>query len=409
MDKHLRKLIIDSEKVSLTVTEREELRKAIISFVRLHPPAEKLSFLRSFQIFPRSILNLKPAPVLIIFFLLATGSSVAVASERALPGDFLYPVKVKVSEELRSAFSFSGEARADWELERLERRLGEAEFLAQRGELSEEYRMRIEENFERHSERIRERIEELEEANVNAAANLSSNLETSLNAHEKILLNLAGQAAWATASVASDTPSQISATGPEKELSELIYKVKAKKKTSVNLRASAETKVSQSPKPQLKKAAEGRLKAAENKITEVKNFLEKKRIRLGEKAIAEVEVRIKLAEKMISDSKIRFETEAYEEAFRTLQRAHRALQEAKLLIEVKENLDIELKLNGGESGNEDDVEKPEDNARKNENEIEEEKNTSTNIQIDTKGHSEFQGRLNEIRERLRLDINLNRR
>ncbi|OGM99781.1 MAG: hypothetical protein A3B91_02210 [Candidatus Yanofskybacteria bacterium RIFCSPHIGHO2_02_FULL_41_29] len=129
--------------------------------------------------------------VLLIISVLV-GGGVAVGAERALPGDILYPIKVDVTEEVRGWMSVSEEAKADWELRRVQRRLEEAEEMASEGSLDADAGARIEANFDDHAQRVMARVEKFKnKENFNAAASVSLNFETALKAHEKILSRLA--------------------------------------------------------------------------------------------------------------------------------------------------------------------------------------------------------------------------
>lgn len=91
---------------------------------------------------------------------LIVGSSLGVAraAERALPGETLYPVKIKVNEPFMASFKYSDTARREWEHERVERRMAEAEALAEEGRLGEDEKNEIEQQL---SER-RKTLEEIE-------------------------------------------------------------------------------------------------------------------------------------------------------------------------------------------------------------------------------------------------------
>src|SRR3989339_1139174 len=74
---------------------------------------------------PYGLAFLQPLPVgvmgLVAVFLLSGGA--AAAAEGSLPGDFLYPVKIHVTEEVRAYLADSDEERALWEVIRTERRI----------------------------------------------------------------------------------------------------------------------------------------------------------------------------------------------------------------------------------------------------------------------------------------------
>jgi hypothetical protein len=72
-----------------------------------------------------------------LLLVLAVGSgSVAYAAEGTLPGDLLYPVKVDVTEPIRTALQTTPAEEASWQMTLAARRIDEAATLAARGALS---------------------------------------------------------------------------------------------------------------------------------------------------------------------------------------------------------------------------------------------------------------------------------
>lgn len=102
----------------------------------------------------------RPFAVSALSLVLVIGSSLGVAraAEQALPGEPLYSVKIKVNEPLIASFKYSDTARREWEHERVERRMVEAETLAQEGKLGENEKNEIEQQL---SER-RKTLEQIE-------------------------------------------------------------------------------------------------------------------------------------------------------------------------------------------------------------------------------------------------------
>lgn len=108
------------------------------------------------------------------------------ASERSLPGDALYPVKVSVAEPIRGIFVREPEERAEREAQLASRRLSEVETLALNGRLDDEARAEAMEQFEKHVERFETASGPADtEASLPLAAHLR--LEAELNAHARIL------------------------------------------------------------------------------------------------------------------------------------------------------------------------------------------------------------------------------
>lgn len=122
--------------------------------------------------------------------LILVGGGVAQAAEGALPGDILYPVKTRVSEEVRGIFARGDDAYATLEAWKAERRLQEAQKLALRDALTETRKQQLETTFDAHAARVEERIIRVAEKDPALAQDLAVTFEASLAAHNAILASL---------------------------------------------------------------------------------------------------------------------------------------------------------------------------------------------------------------------------
>jgi len=92
------------------------------------------------------------------------GGGVSYAAEGAVPGDALYPIKVGINEEVRDIVALTPEAKADWESRLVERRLEEAEKLAEAtGAIPPAAQEIIEEKLEKHIEKLEIHLSRVEE------------------------------------------------------------------------------------------------------------------------------------------------------------------------------------------------------------------------------------------------------
>lgn len=119
-----------------------------------------------------------------------TTFSVSSAASEALPGDLLYPVKVDINEEIKTAFITSDEARIAWERERAEMRLEEAGKLASEGRLDVQVQKEVTRRFAEHTESIVEQVRKVEETDPILAAEMSGDFEEALGTHEAVLARL---------------------------------------------------------------------------------------------------------------------------------------------------------------------------------------------------------------------------
>ncbi|MDO8569439.1 MAG: DUF5667 domain-containing protein [bacterium] len=89
---------------------------------------------------------------LALFLILALSFGGAVyASEASLPGDLLYPIKTRVVESVLDVVNSTPEKKIVWEGEKVERRIKEAEKLAEKNELNDEHAERLEREIEKGS------------------------------------------------------------------------------------------------------------------------------------------------------------------------------------------------------------------------------------------------------------------
>lgn len=257
---------------------------------------------------------------LALLLVILVGGGVSVAADSALPGEALYPVKVSINENARAFIAFSDEAKASLAAELAAKRLEEAETLASRAEFSAEVRTRIEENFKRHAEAVSDRVARLKaEGNASAAADVESNFETSLRTHERILARL-------------------SAEGEAGVFTPILASVRARLSEAESERISAEATIRSSP--DIQAAAEGKLKAAQNVITEARRFFSEERARVDAEAAAEADLKLRAAETALVQGKAKLEAESYADAFGFFQNALRLAQEAKTSVAIMSSLRI---------------------------------------------------------------------
>lgn len=315
-------------KIRLSAQEKDLLRHQILTFVRQRAPVRQVmqegrsNFLR-FLIWER-----KPVMFgIIVALIIAVSGGTSVAAQGAVPGDFLFPVKIHVVEPVRLAFATSTEAKGKVEADIAAERLAEAEKVSARGELSADVRAKIEANFEEFAKRVEDRIAALEAAGkTEAAADLRANFEVALKVHDRILAVLADRE--------KDDAGQ---------LKDLAKTVKASVQTAVKARAEAEAKVRAEGQPAVEAAARGKMNAAENKIAEVKSFLGKVEGRLSAEDRAEVQAKLDAADKAFAEGKTELDAKNFAAAFASFGDAARLAQEAKLEAKAEVELKIDLR------------------------------------------------------------------
>lgn len=125
-------LHVSSASLALTSREKEEGRASLLTFMRAHP-------LRSSVGQRWGIRRLSFAALRSALAIALTGGTVAYAAEGSLPGDFLYPVKIHVTEPVIASLSLTDKSRAQWEVRTIDRRLTEAKTLQEQSSSPERH------------------------------------------------------------------------------------------------------------------------------------------------------------------------------------------------------------------------------------------------------------------------------
>ena len=174
--------------ITLSSAEKSALRERVVSYMEHKPLRVKRqeTLPSSFSIFSFSYVRYV-APVALFAVIFVSGG-ISYAAEGSVPGDVLYPIKVRVNEEVATALIFNNdEKKLTWNIRRAERRLEEASALASEGALSERVRSDLAAQFEVHVEEVAADVKAIEESNPALALEINSQFEASLMAHEEML------------------------------------------------------------------------------------------------------------------------------------------------------------------------------------------------------------------------------
>lgn len=130
-------------------------------------------------------LFLRPAlsVVFLVMLLLTSTVGVAWAAEGTVPGERLYPIKTRVTEPLRSVLALTPARKAEWETERINRRVQELNELEATERLDEVKRGSLESGLQQHVERL----ESLgEDEGEDQATEYQEHIREQLRGHELI-------------------------------------------------------------------------------------------------------------------------------------------------------------------------------------------------------------------------------
>lgn len=190
--KNPKKIIHCLQNIRLSDEERASGRKRLLNFMASYPYQREEKPTLWSRFFGTHFFLRAPATVALSLVILLTFSgSISYAAESSLPGDLLYPIKTEINEKVVGIFKWNSEAKAEWELWQMQRRLGEAEMLAEKGELNVETRVELEEKVNFKVERMEEHLEILEaEGNAETAEALKTRYEQMRQNHEGKLMHL---------------------------------------------------------------------------------------------------------------------------------------------------------------------------------------------------------------------------
>jgi hypothetical protein len=184
-----------AEGVSLQAQERQQLRERLVSYMEYHPlsthnnttaNSTKAPLAEPFRTVRIDLFNLgRFAGAFAVLAMVV----VPIIAENTIPGDILYPVKVSFNEEVRGTLTLSPYQKVEWETERLERRIGEAQLLADAGLLTPEVEAEVAQAVKTHSDAAKKEIATLSESNAEQATFAQIALTSALEVQSEVLEN----------------------------------------------------------------------------------------------------------------------------------------------------------------------------------------------------------------------------
>lgn len=150
--KNIKEYLHTLSRITLGEGARTRMRIALSEYAELHEvhahqKAPSTPFLSFFSYF-----RTRTAAISAFAFVLvvATGTQATLASEKALPGDLLYPVKVSVREPLELALAADGKAKAQVATRLASKRVEEMSTLAAKGTLDQKTAKSLASRFDSH-------------------------------------------------------------------------------------------------------------------------------------------------------------------------------------------------------------------------------------------------------------------
>lgn len=180
--------------IRLQSSERSDLRERLVAYMEYHPLSAEAKAAMSSESFAgerfKTIrIDLPLISRFIGAFVVLTLIVIPIFAENTIPGDILYPVKVKFNEEVRSSLTFSPYQKVEWETVRLERRISEAQLLANAGLLTPEVEAQVAEAVKGHSDAAQKEIENIGTTDMAEAAIAKVALNSALEVQTEVLAN----------------------------------------------------------------------------------------------------------------------------------------------------------------------------------------------------------------------------
>lgn len=180
-----------TDSIRLSDEERLVMRQRLLSYMEFHPREATLP--AASEAGWKTWIPRVPARVFAGAFGVMLMVATPVFAENSMPGDMLYPVKVRFNEELRATFASSSQEKIAWEVERMERRLAEARYLANEGRLTAEAEGVIAATLREHAEEAVKELALLRESDGEDAAVVHAAFESALEVQSSVLETTATQ------------------------------------------------------------------------------------------------------------------------------------------------------------------------------------------------------------------------
>lgn len=340
-----KQLVESAKQVKLEPAAKQQLEDRVILYMTKHPLKKKPTWLLGNLTWLdiKEIITLKPLAVnfkyvaVIIMLVVVTVSGTSWAAEGAVPGDILYTVKVNVNEAARNILAVSSEAKAEVSVWQAERRLEEAEELAVQGKLDSSKQAELSARFEDHATQFEKNKNQLDGTPPGLLkVSTNSNFEGVLKGHAEVLGNL--------------TEREDDNYG---EVKPILEKVQARITIAEQNREQGERGLVNG-NADFQNAAQGRQTAAQNKLREVKFYIEQ--VRISDTNKEEVLLQLADAQKILDEGKTVLNEGEYLGAISKFQASMRMAQEAKLQASAAAKLKINLRARsrGNQADNEND-------------------------------------------------------
>jgi hypothetical protein len=225
---------------------------------------------------------------------LLAGGGTSYAAQGAVPGEVLYPVKVGVNENVRTALAFSSRDKAAVETELIAERLEEAQRLAAEGKLDAKAEADIQTRVAAHyQEAVKNDERVYAEGDISASASLRSSLEGTFRTYADVLGSVNGK--------------RTGLVGDLSAYADAVSKTQATATAAVSAEVGADV--------------EATLKHAQEAVDTAADAVDRAHATLSASAYARVNARLERAQKAAADAATAFAADDYKKAYADAQLA----------------------------------------------------------------------------------------
>ncbi len=327
-------LILDMQNIKMSADEKSDILNRALSAIEsieathnevLHVKPVRSTFMSAWTSY---VQERKFVPTLIMASLLLVTGGTSLVAENALPGDYLYSLKVNINEKIQGLAAITPEAKAKFALEVTDRRLKEVALLSTQGKLDDSTRTIIQNELTKQAGQVQNQVASLVATqNVKAAQEVATNYESSLKVHELILQKISS-----TQSSTSDTSTHIDS---------IIGTVQTEIATSTESRLTLQTKELTSDSNNTKKVVE---KLAETQIAfnGLNDLISKTNI--SSKTASVITAYISQTNQYITDADYLIKQEQYPIALAKLQQVSQLMSDAEAIINADVSTAVSLKF-----------------------------------------------------------------
>lgn len=296
------------------------LRAQLINYMKNTPPLIKIK--NPEKLFGAKSFSFKMPAVFGLIAILLSGGTTVFASQKSLPGETLYPIKLLV-EDVRLAATLNPEAKIESRITLAKKRIEEIQTVisaVQPEQTTEKQTLALESalnNFNSQLETILSDTKKLKnEGNVDRAYEVATGMKISMDNYRKIVKE----------------PKNERKIKFEKGVISSINNFEGRIKIEfddIDELEKENTKVKGD-----KESAEGKINAAENLIKTAEKTINEKEKKLDEQTILSIKNKLTEAKNLLDGAKTDYQNGNYKKAFDSAKKAIKTASNAKLLIKV---------------------------------------------------------------------------